>query len=708
MASILETLLAFLPALARPSRQADEVKDYAKALPQELRNTVSTAGSLFGFTGAAFAGSKFFNILPYNPDDMVQKKGIKMYRTMLTDEQIKAALLAKKYAVLSTGYEIMMPALPKEDANDESGEDVEAAQEAAEEHKEFVEFNLQEMTGAFDSKILGIMTALEFGFCLHGDTLIHTPSGDVPIKNLVGQQPWVFSKVGDELKLARASKVWRTKQNAPCVRVNYEWFTNGGKRRRGSITCTAEHPFMLLDGSYRQAGSLTPGDRLAPYSDKISNNRSYIQTRYGYGKTVWSKRAPWVISQFSDAQISGNDQVHHKDENTVKDESTGRFVSIQNHKVVSVEVCGNFDVYDMEVPGTHNFAANHVFVHNSVSETLFWAIDYGPFNGKWGLKDIKTRPQEDIDFAMTIDGDLQEQGVLQLGKPLPAAKFVIYSYHKECDNPYGRSDLRAAYKSWWCKDVLFRLMPVAIERYGEPIAVASYTGTITQEQRDAVNAFIRNLQSRSGILIPDNIKIDFRDPSTGTGEAFMPALNLCDQYLRVAVLMPGLLGLSAEQQTGSFARAVKEFDVFMWILGQLRKDLETVINEQLIKPLLDLNYTIEHGQYPRFAFKEVTEEIKQKQFELFLMGLGGGALRVGPDDENRLRDLIGFEPLPEETLVEVPEPEGLGGGGLQPGQQGAPLEAPSLDNVEENGEQQFSSDNEAELIAYIQELRDDR
>ena len=88
-----------------------------------------------------------FTPTPYNPDELANRKGIRIYRKMyLEDEQVKAALNAKKYAVLSTGYEIRKPELPDQETD-----------KAVDEYTDFAEFNLNEMKGSFESKLLDIM-----------------------------------------------------------------------------------------------------------------------------------------------------------------------------------------------------------------------------------------------------------------------------------------------------------------------------------------------------------------------------------------------------------------------------------------------------------------------------------------------------------------------------------------------------------------------
>lgn len=495
MANLIQTwaqrlLTRFVPANGgTPQEYAD------KALLRGLRGTISSAGSFFGFYGAP---SKAFQPTPFNPDDLVQRKGLKIYRKMLIDEQIKAALAAKQYAVLSTGYEVQLARLP-------AGEDAEAAQE----HKELIEFCFEEIKGGIESKLLGIMDALAYGF--------------------------------------------------------------------------------------------------------------------------------------------------------------------------------------------------------SCAEKIFSLVDYGPHEGKWMLKDLLARPPEDIEFQMTAEGYLAENGVLQFLKEMPTEKFILFSYNGKYGNPYGDSDLRAAYRGWWAKDNMLKLMAVSLERYAEPIAVATYEGLLDQDQRDAIEVFLKNLQSRSGILLPKNITLKFEAPPPRAAEAFIPAINLYDQHMRIAVLMPGLIGLSGEQQTGSFARAVKEFDVFLWILGQLRKDLEMVVNEQIVKPLIDLNFEVEHGQYPRFKFNAVTEEARQRSFELFLTGLGAGGLQLGPEDQNKLRELIDFEPLPEDFAQVDPAT------GLPPGERPEPQSPPGFDAGGFGGKEEQPLNGEVEdelnfveeqaLIKYVEQIR---
>ncbi len=84
-----------------------------------------------------------------NPDEVIRRKGMRVYKEMRADEQVKAALFVKKFARLSTGWSIVPPDNPS----------------ATE--KKATAFCQDVLYNAGSSKILkGIMTALDFGYSI--------------------------------------------------------------------------------------------------------------------------------------------------------------------------------------------------------------------------------------------------------------------------------------------------------------------------------------------------------------------------------------------------------------------------------------------------------------------------------------------------------------------------------------------------------------
>jgi hypothetical protein len=99
--------------------------------------------------------------------------------------------------------------------------------------------------------------------CLHGDTLIDLCDGQtIPIRELVGFTVPVLAYDPEQgIVVALATDVRKTLTGVDVVRVTLD---NGE-----SVVCTPDHRFMLRDGSYREAGQLTPGTSLMP-SDNAS------------------------------------------------------------------------------------------------------------------------------------------------------------------------------------------------------------------------------------------------------------------------------------------------------------------------------------------------------------------------------------------------------------------------------------------------------
>lgn len=152
--------------------------------------------------------------------------------------------------------------------------------------------------------------------CLVGDTLIQTIEGAKPIKDLVGTQPYVYC-MNDEGKLIikQASKVWKTRENAELVEIDFN---------RGKLICTPDHKIFTRNKGWVKAVDLQPKDKLN-----------------GLGFT------------------KGNEI-----DEVIK-------LTSKNFIVKSVTKLNyTADVYDMTVEGVHNFIANNIIVHNCAEEPL--------------------------------------------------------------------------------------------------------------------------------------------------------------------------------------------------------------------------------------------------------------------------------------------------------------------------------------------------
>ena len=173
------------------------------------------------------------------------------------------------------------------------------------------------------------------GGCFSGDTKVALVDGRaVSFLKLIEEQKkgkinycYTISKNG-KITISKIHNVRRTKQNSKVVKITLD--------NQEEIVCTPDHKFMLRDGSYKQAKNITPKDSLMPFNRKLSEKK---------GRIV----------------IEGYEMVFNQDEDAVKN---------YNHKIVSIQhLEEKIDVYDLEVPHTHNFALHTgIFVHNSAKQ----------------------------------------------------------------------------------------------------------------------------------------------------------------------------------------------------------------------------------------------------------------------------------------------------------------------------------------------------
>ena len=201
------------------------------------------------------------------------------------------------------------------------------------------------------------------GGCFSGDTQVALTDGrHVSFEELVheqaaGQEHFVYTmRSGGQIGVERALHARVTKRDAEIVRVSLD---NGE-----AITCTPDHRFMLRDGSYKIAAQLTPQDSLMPLYRKLSD--------FDGEEMAWNPSSKSWLFTHSLANNQHHDFLKMSDVVKMEDDVTRarEAVANYNHRIVAIEtLTERIDVYDIEVPGTHNFAlASGVFVHNSAKQ----------------------------------------------------------------------------------------------------------------------------------------------------------------------------------------------------------------------------------------------------------------------------------------------------------------------------------------------------
>ncbi|NEO72297.1 DNA topoisomerase (ATP-hydrolyzing) subunit B [Moorena sp. SIO3H5] len=181
------------------------------------------------------------------------------------------------------------------------------------------------------------------GGCFSGETQVALADGrSLSFKELVAEQAmgkehfcYTITNNGS-IGIERIINPRITKANAKVIKLTLD--------NSETIICTPDHRFMLQDGSYKPAVSLTPDDLLMPLYRPLAEIRKQANIKT-QNKQAYSA-------------VAGNQT------------QVCEAVANYNYQVVSIESLEQLvDVYDIEVPHTHNFALESgVFVHNSAKQ----------------------------------------------------------------------------------------------------------------------------------------------------------------------------------------------------------------------------------------------------------------------------------------------------------------------------------------------------
>jgi hypothetical protein len=149
------------------------------------------------------------------------------------------------------------------------------------------------------------------GGCFTGETRVPLLEGrEAQIRELAGPDGiagspvWVYASDDYGRPVPALARGRRTKQ----VRQVCDVILRTG----AVVRCTPEHLWRMWDGSYREAQSLRPGDRLMPLYRKWDFNSGYEQVWGWDGQREWTHKM--VCAYFSGGSLGTDEVAHHENE----------------------------------------------------------------------------------------------------------------------------------------------------------------------------------------------------------------------------------------------------------------------------------------------------------------------------------------------------------------------------------------------------------
>jgi len=294
----------------------------------------------------------------------------------------------------------------------------------------------------------------------------------------------------------------------------------------------------------------------------------------------------------------------------------------------------------------------------SVAEINYKVLPTGEFKGMIGIDNIKVRKAINYMFKCDEHGNIEEKGLIEgYNTPLPINKFILFAYNPnddDADSLYGESDFRAAYRYYFSNDIVQRFWNIFLEKFGQPTVIGRYETGTTKEKQDAYLDILKTIQTDTAIVMPKGLEAELLEAQRRGSAGYKSAFDTNNAMIARALLVGTLLMDTGEK--GSWALSKTHFDIFIYILDYLGTETEdTIVREQIIKRLIDFNFT--QPKYPYFKFESLIKDDQEAKAKIAKMLVDAGL--INPEEEW----VRGFLKIPakEEGII-LPEPKSKPGG----------------------------------------------
>jgi len=264
-----------------------------------------------------------------------------------------------------------------------------------------------------------------------------------------------------------------------------------------------------------------------------------------------------------------------------------------------------------------NFA-NIPSFHNKLSQILnaikcgfsVTEIIWDEWEGsKWGIYNLLPRYQGKFIFSQSLNAKVFEDELKLLTKDnaengisVNPFKFAVITYDEEYGNRYGNALYQKIYWPWFYIKNATKLYAIYVERFAAPLLKFSSESSIGTEDKAAIDNFIKNIKSATGIQLPNGIAFELVNAAQGGADSFEKFINQKKDEIAIAVV--GQPSTVQSGGTGSYARdKVRENITRIDILGSDIRMCETFFNDRIIKPLVDLNFP-NVTKYPKWRINK--------------------------------------------------------------------------------------------------------
>jgi len=279
-------------------------------------------------------------------------------------------------------------------------------------------------------------------------------------------------------------------------------------------------------------------------------------------------------------------------------------------------------------------------------------------DGKYHYSFLKTRAPHSFKFNMDLQGNVVEilQSTSSKGEVgFKPSTFLHHVYQMQFGNPYGKSDLRAAYVAWKAKKFFLRFFAIYVERFASGTIVGKYPKNYSPGEVDEFYKTIKSIQNATTMAIPEDTELDFMQLERDAGGIYLKGLDYYNMQIARSILVPDLMGISggsSNKERGSQALGREQFKVFLSSIKKDRESLSRKVTMKLVRPLVLANF----GDVDcKFDFVPYSHGDIEDYLSLWVDFVKAGGYVPTDEDIEFFKTIIGFPEQKRSEKIARPE-----------------------------------------------------
>ncbi len=252
-------------------------------------------------------------------------------------------------------------------------------------------------------------------------------------------------------------------------------------------------------------------------------------------------------------------------------------------------------------------------------------------------------------------------GYQPMTAPLAPFKFIVHISKSKAGFPIRGGLTRIAAWAYLFKIYILKDWATFVEIFSEPMRVGKYGAGATDEDKQALLRAISSITTDSAAVMPDSMQMDFIETAAqarASVELYEKFCQYMDSAMSKLVLGQTLTTEMPGRGGGSRAAAQVHGEVKRDILSYDARELSRTLTQQLVKPLVDLNFGPQK-RYPQF-WLGLPDDQDMKMFADVVSVFVDRGLKVG---QHTIMGELGLpEPGPGEPLLQPAKSAAPGAG----------------------------------------------